>query len=142
MGAGGRAYCSCDDPLQQQHHCLVILLRWRAEHAVRLGLLPYLFCGCLHWGHNDRQSCAPIRVRASLLIFILTGLIAVGTVLAAGFGGHRAYLDIKSGKNIGFGPFVSSNLLGVSSIRFAQLYAAFKPVLYIVADNMALAAGL
>jgi len=43
--------------------------------------------------------------RASLLIFILTGLIAVGTVLAAGFGGHRAYLDIKSGKNIGFGSF-------------------------------------
>ncbi len=43
--------------------------------------------------------------RASLLIFILTGLIAVGTVLAAGFGGHRAYLDIRSGKNIGFDSF-------------------------------------
>ncbi|KAL0029451.1 hypothetical protein WJX77_009177 [Trebouxia sp. C0004] len=43
--------------------------------------------------------------RASLLIFILTGLIAAGTVLTAAFGGHRAYLDIKSGKNIAFGSF-------------------------------------
>ena len=60
FGAGGRAYCSCDDPLQQQHHCSVILLQWRAEHAVCLGLLPHLFCGCLHWGHNDWQSCTPI----------------------------------------------------------------------------------
>ena len=43
--------------------------------------------------------------RASLLIFILTGLIAVGTVLSAAFGGRRAYVDIRDGKNIGFGSF-------------------------------------
>lgn len=43
--------------------------------------------------------------RASLLIFILTGLIAVGTVLSAAFGGRTAYIDIRDGKNIGFGSF-------------------------------------
>ena len=46
--------------------------------------------------------------RSSILIFILTFLIAVGTLLSAVFGGRKAYDDIKHHRNIGFQPFCRS----------------------------------
>ena len=43
--------------------------------------------------------------RSSILIMILTALIAAGTILSAVFGGSQAYNDIKHHHNIGFQPF-------------------------------------
>eukprot|EP00245_Coleochaete_scutata_P011400 TRINITY_DN4218_c0_g2_i1.p1 TRINITY_DN4218_c0_g2~~TRINITY_DN4218_c0_g2_i1.p1 ORF type:complete len:136 (+),score=17.68 TRINITY_DN4218_c0_g2_i1:3-410(+) len=43
--------------------------------------------------------------RASIIIFILTGLIAIGTVLSGVFGGIRSYEKIRHGEDIGFKPF-------------------------------------
>lgn len=43
--------------------------------------------------------------RSSILIIILTFLIAVGTVLSAFFGGSKAIDDIRHHRNIGFRPF-------------------------------------
>ena len=43
--------------------------------------------------------------RASIIIFILTGLIAAGCLLNAGVGGVRSYQNIKDGTDIGFHRF-------------------------------------
>lgn len=43
--------------------------------------------------------------RSSILIMILTLLIATGTILSAGFGGRQAFDDIKHHHNIGFQSF-------------------------------------
>ncbi|KAL3157342.1 hypothetical protein ABBQ32_011825 [Trebouxia sp. C0010 RCD-2024] len=43
--------------------------------------------------------------RSSILIMILTALIAAGTFLSAIFGGSQAYDDIKHHHNVGFQPF-------------------------------------
>lgn len=42
--------------------------------------------------------------RSSILIMILTVLIATGTILSAGFGGSQAFDDIKHHHNVGFQP--------------------------------------
>ena len=38
----------------------------------------------------------------SIIIFLLAGLIAVGTLMTAVFGGIRAYHEVRSGKGFNF----------------------------------------
>jgi uncharacterized membrane protein YfcA len=43
--------------------------------------------------------------RTSIIIFILAGLITVGTISAGVFGGLNAYKELKHGGQVGFKPF-------------------------------------
>lgn len=45
--------------------------------------------------------------RTSIIVFILTGLIILGTILTAVFGGIRSLKNIRHGKDITFHPFCS-----------------------------------
>ncbi len=115
---------ACDDWMPSAVCCLQVV----ASTAVLMILfssstisLSYLFNGMLntHYAVVFAPICFAASLvgvtvvgrlvkrtgRSSILIIILTFLIATGTVLSAFFGGSKAIDDIRHHRNVGFRPF-------------------------------------